>query len=54
MWGLIPFLYLSVWCGFGQKVYKFIADRRIIIPSGGCNMLTGCQVKLTRQKEHMD
>ncbi|PDZ42315.1 DCC1-like thiol-disulfide oxidoreductase family protein [Bacillus wiedmannii] len=54
MWGLLPFLYLSVWCGFGQKLYKFIANRRIIIPSGSCNMLTGCQVKLTRQKEHVD
>ncbi|SDZ17356.1 DCC1-like thiol-disulfide oxidoreductase family protein [Thermoactinomyces sp. DSM 45892] len=46
MWGLLPILYLSVWCGFGQKLYKFIADRRIIIPSGGCDDPEECKIHL--------
>lgn len=44
MWFILPFLYVSVWLGFGQKLYKFIADRRIIIPSNGCNDSTECRI----------
>ncbi|SDY46153.1 DCC1-like thiol-disulfide oxidoreductase family protein [Thermoactinomyces sp. DSM 45892] len=37
LWVLVPFLYLSVKLGFGNKVYDWIASRRTIIPAGNCN-----------------
>ncbi|EKS8372819.1 DUF393 domain-containing protein [Bacillus cereus] len=49
MWGLLPILYLSVWCGFGQQLYKFIANRRIIIPGGGCNGSEECKINFDKK-----
>ncbi|GAA0496112.1 DCC1-like thiol-disulfide oxidoreductase family protein [Salinibacillus aidingensis] len=34
---LVPFLYISIILGFGQKVYDYIASRREIVPTGHCN-----------------
>ncbi len=43
IFGRIPFLCwlwfpmkILKWAGAGDKIYKFIADRRIIIPTGNC------------------
>ncbi|WP_242068189.1 DCC1-like thiol-disulfide oxidoreductase family protein [Bacillus thuringiensis] len=50
MWCILPALYVSVWFGFGQKLYKFIADRRIIIPSNGCNDSTECKIDFEKKE----
>ncbi|MEJ9180083.1 hypothetical protein P4403_16375, partial [Bacillus thuringiensis] len=45
-----PALNVSLWFGFGQKLYKFIADRRIIIPSNGCNDSTECKIDFEKKE----
>lgn len=37
LWPAVPFLFLSRWLGFGQRVYDWIAARRTILPTGGCD-----------------
>jgi predicted DCC family thiol-disulfide oxidoreductase YuxK len=39
----VPFLYISILLGFGQKVYDYIASKRSIIPVGQCDE-NGCPV----------
>ncbi|TCT26691.1 putative DCC family thiol-disulfide oxidoreductase YuxK [Melghiribacillus thermohalophilus] len=34
---LVPLLQLTIWLGFGQTLYDWIAKRRTIIPPGGCS-----------------
>ncbi|WP_085521674.1 thiol-disulfide oxidoreductase DCC family protein [Tuberibacillus sp. Marseille-P3662] len=34
---LVPFIWLSMKVGLGQKLYRFIADRRSIVPVGQCD-----------------
>ncbi|MFD3450154.1 thiol-disulfide oxidoreductase DCC family protein [Microbacteriaceae bacterium 4G12] len=35
-WGLVPLLQVSIWLGFGERVYDFVAKRRKIVPVGHC------------------
>ena len=37
LWPAVPFLLLARWLGIGQRAYDFIAARRTIIPTGGCD-----------------
>jgi predicted DCC family thiol-disulfide oxidoreductase YuxK len=39
----VPFLYISILLGFGQKVYDYIASKRNIVPVGQCDE-HGCPV----------
>ncbi|TJZ99584.1 DUF393 domain-containing protein [Bacillus thuringiensis] len=49
MWPLLPILYLSVWFGFGQNLYKFIANRRIILPIGDCDGSQECKINFAKK-----
>lgn len=37
LWPALPFFFLSRWLGIGQRVYDWIATRRTILPTGGCD-----------------
>ncbi|HET7580726.1 MAG TPA: DUF393 domain-containing protein [Bacillales bacterium] len=48
-WIFVPFLYLSIKAGLGQRAYDFIAQRRKIIPVGQCSE-EGCPIHSHDQK----
>lgn len=35
-WVFVPFLQLSIWAGAGSRLYDWLAERRTILPVGGC------------------
>ena len=37
LWPVVPLLLLARWIGIGQRAYDFIASRRTILPTGGCD-----------------
>lgn len=37
LWPAVPLLLLARWIGIGQRAYDFIAGRRTILPTGGCD-----------------
>ncbi|MDR6225780.1 DCC1-like thiol-disulfide oxidoreductase family protein [Desmospora profundinema] len=37
LWPALPLLWLAKGMGFGQRLYDWIASRRTIIPTGGCD-----------------
>ncbi|MDK8180013.1 DUF393 domain-containing protein [Paenibacillus sp. UMB4589-SE434] len=36
LWIFWPLLVISRWIGLGERMYDFIASRRIIVPAGAC------------------
>lgn len=42
-WVFVPFLYIAIKIGLGQRFYDFIATRRKIVPVGQCDD-QGCPV----------
>ncbi|MGP4061092.1 thiol-disulfide oxidoreductase DCC family protein [Halobacillus sp. H74] len=37
LWVFVPFVQLSIWAGAGSKLYDWLAERRTILPVGGCD-----------------
>jgi len=37
LWIIVPFLYLSILFGVGQRLYDWIASKRKVIPIGQCD-----------------
>ena len=35
LWWMLPFLRLAIWLGWGQRVYDWIAKRRLLFPLPG-------------------
>ncbi|MEC3884046.1 DUF393 domain-containing protein [Halobacillus sp. HZG1] len=46
-WVLVPFIQLSIWAGAGPGLYDWLADRRTILPIGGCD---GDSCSIPKQK----
>lgn len=44
LWAAVPFISLIASIGMGQPLYDFIASRRTIFPTGGCDTENGCQI----------
>jgi predicted DCC family thiol-disulfide oxidoreductase YuxK len=44
LWLLVPFISCAARVGLGQKVYDYIASRRTLFPTGGCDAETGCDL----------
>lgn len=36
LWFFVPFLYISILLGIGDRIYKYIAKKRKIVPIGQC------------------
>ena len=49
LWVAVPFITLSISLGLGQRFYDFIANRRTIFPTGGCNE-TSCELPVRKIK----
>lgn len=37
LWLFVPFLYMSLYFGFGVKMYDWLASKRKVLPVGGCD-----------------
>ena len=48
LWWMVPVLCVSSFLGIGQVVYDFIAKRRNIFPTGGCDEEAGCQIPVKK------
>ncbi|WP_224749742.1 thiol-disulfide oxidoreductase DCC family protein [Polycladospora coralii] len=46
-WVLVPFIQLSIWAGAGPIIYDWLAQRRTILPIGGCK---GDSCSIPKQK----
>lgn len=50
LWFFVPFLYISILLGVGDRIYKYIAKKRKIIPIGQCKENI-CSITFNK-KEH--
>ncbi|WP_432357038.1 thiol-disulfide oxidoreductase DCC family protein [Sporosarcina sp. UB5] len=49
LWIFVPLISFASFIGLGHKAYDWIANRRIIMPTGGCNG-GSCQVPVNSEK----